>query len=175
MSSDSEVEALGSIIALSSAAIVTMACAKSRRRRRWGGSRVGKRGNVDLQRLTASRSIDRDYFGRRTGLAPLFSEKEFERRYRMPRVVYEQIRDAVCDVDTYFVQRNDALGNTGASTDQKITSALRQLSLGISADSVVEYVRLAESTNAECLKRFASAIRAPTSFASTASIFWAIL
>ena len=46
----------------------------------------------------------------------------------------------------------------GATTDQKITSALRQLSLGVSADAVVDYVRLKESTNSECLKRFVYAV-----------------
>lgn len=37
-------------------------------------------------------------------------------------------------------------------------SALRQLSLGISADAVTEIVGLMESTNAICLKRFCRAI-----------------
>jgi Plant transposon protein len=50
------------------------------------------------------------------------------------------------------------IGVRGASTDQKITAALRQLSLGVGADAVVEYVRLSESTISECLKRFCAGV-----------------
>lgn len=72
----------------------------------------------------------------------------------MPRDVYERIRQGVCAVDSYFEQKVDICGIPGATTDQKVAAALRQLTLGVSADSVVEYVRLAESTNLQCLKRF---------------------
>ena len=61
-------------------------------------------------------------------------------------------------VDSYFIQKSDALLRDGASTDQTLTSALRQICFGVSADAVVDYVRMAESTNVECLKRFVCAV-----------------
>jgi hypothetical protein len=60
-------------------------------RGRRGGSRPGK----------APNDIDRDYFGR-LGTSPLFSNSEFERRYRMRRCVYEEVRARVLDADNYF-------------------------------------------------------------------------
>jgi hypothetical protein len=58
----------------------------------------------------------------------------------------------------YFTQKFDAVGVRAASTDQKITAALRHLSLGVGADAVVKYVRLSESTISECLKRFCAGV-----------------
>ncbi|CDF36381.1 unnamed protein product [Chondrus crispus] len=76
----------------------------------------------------------------------------------MSRAVYEEVRDAVLQADDYFVQSRDATGRLGATLDQKIMSALRQLTCGISADAVTEIVGLMESSNAVCLKRFCEAI-----------------
>jgi hypothetical protein len=77
--------------------------------------------------------------------------------------MYEGVREKLLKWEDaargmYFTQKIDACGYFGASTDQKLWSAFRMLSLGISADAAVEYGRLAESTNAECLKLFARAI-----------------
>jgi Plant transposon protein len=78
----------------------------------------------------------------------------------MPRCVYEEIRTRILETDNFFQERSDALGMPGLSTDIKITAALRQLSLGVGADAVVEYCRVSESTASECLKRFCAAVSA---------------
>ena len=52
----------------------------------------------------------------------------------------------------------DAAGNTGLSTIQKATAAIRQLAYGFAADQVDEYVRIGETTAIECLKRFCVAV-----------------
>jgi hypothetical protein len=66
---------------------------------------------------------------------------------------------ALLSVDPdFFEQRPDALGKMGATTDQKVTSALRQLCYRATADSLVECLRLSESLNALCLKHFFNAI-----------------
>ena len=46
----------------------------------------------------------------------------------------------------------------GLSPIQKCTAALRMLAYGICADAVDEYIRIAESTASECLKRFVAAV-----------------
>jgi hypothetical protein len=139
---------------------------KRKRARESGGSRPGKRPNRDIGRAEGAARVDRDYFCRQpehSNMRPVFEEREFERRYRVPRHVYEGVREKLLKwEDTarglYFTQKTDACGALGASTDQKLWSAFRMLSLGIPADAAVEYGRLAESTNAECLKLFARAI-----------------
>jgi hypothetical protein len=54
--------------------------------------------------------------------API-AEAEFERRFRMPRSVYEVLREGLLETDGYVLQKKDALGKLGASTDQKRWSA----------------------------------------------------
>jgi hypothetical protein len=68
------------------------------------------------------------------GYGPTFSEQDFTRRFRISRLVYDEIKDGVLAVDDYFAQKRDALGVLGASPDQKIAAALRQLSLGAGAN-----------------------------------------
>jgi hypothetical protein len=118
---------------------------------RRGGSLPGKAKNRDNGIAEGAERIDWDYFSR-GGLdsAPL-AESEFERRFRMPRCVYEMLREGILETDDYFLQKNDALGKSGASTDQKMVCALRLLAYSISADAVCEYARVSESTAAESL------------------------
>jgi hypothetical protein len=153
-----------SVVSLSAALIIR------RRRRRLhnivrGGSRPGKAPNQNLGREAAGRQLHFDYFAGMNevrpdgGIGPVFGEADFERRFRMPFAVYEELKKGVLQIDNYFSQRRDAIGAQGATTDQKLCSALRQLSLGVAADAVVEYIRLSESTNSECLKRFCRAVR----------------
>lgn len=84
---------------------------------------MGKKPNRVLNRLIAGDKLDRDYFCRFQFGTPVFSEREFERRYRMTRVTFETIRKGILEVDEYFSQKMDATGLTGATADQKLTSA----------------------------------------------------
>jgi len=61
--------------------------------------------------------------------------------------------------DPYFVQKRNACGLVGLSSRQKMTAALRMLSLGVCADAMDDYCWTSESTAIECMKRFCSAIR----------------
>jgi Plant transposon protein len=82
----------------------------------------------------------------------------FRRRFGVPRELYERIRDVLVQKDNYFVQRTDCFHQLGLSANQKMLAALHQLSFGYSADACDEYLRLAESTAMESLKRFCSDI-----------------
>jgi hypothetical protein len=73
-------------------------------------------------------------------------------------------RRGVLQIDIYFRQPRDAIVVQGATTDQKLNSALlRQLSFGVAADAVVKYVRLSESTNSvlRCASYVYDRIRGP--------------
>jgi hypothetical protein len=61
--------------------------------------------------------------------------------------------------DAYFTERPDCCGRMSASTDHKMTIALRQICSGLPADGpIAEYCRTNESTNNDCLKRFSSPV-----------------
>jgi hypothetical protein len=77
----------------------------------------------------------------------------------MPRSLYEKVRADVLEVDAYFSQLSDAAGAMGASTDQKITAAMRQLASGCPADAAAELVRVIESLANESLLRYCRAVR----------------
>lgn len=95
-----------------------------------------------------------DYFVDR----PVYSKKQFRRRFRMQRSLFLRIVEDVELHDDYFVQKRNAALKLGLSPLQKITAAIRQLAYGVSADCVDEYLRMADSTAMESLKRFCLAV-----------------
>jgi hypothetical protein len=125
-----------------------------------GGSRPGKSPNRDRALCQGAIELDKDYFNRLGLVSAPRLELDFERRYRMPRaLLYERVRAGVLEVDSYFEQRPDAAGVMGASADQKITAAMRQLAYGYPADAAAELVRVSESLASESLIRFCRAVR----------------
>ena len=125
------------------------------RRHRRGGSRPGRSRNVERLYHLGHRRIFEDYFAE----SSTYTEETFTRRYRMERDIFDRIYAAVSTED-YFVQKPDAAGRLGFSPLQKITAALRVLAYGCSADSLDEYVRMAESTVLKCLVNFCDAVSA---------------
>jgi hypothetical protein len=75
------------------------------------GSLPGKRANNNIGRGEGARKIDRDYFCRlpdHVTFTPFFDDDVFTRRYRVPRDVYERIRDGLLPWnDNYFIQKKD--------------------------------------------------------------------
>ncbi|CAL2227705.1 unnamed protein product [Prunus armeniaca] len=64
----------------------------------------------------------------------------------------------VCNYDTYFIQKYNAIGVLGLLLKQKLTATLRMLAYGASSDQVDEIARMRKSTILECLVRFYDAI-----------------
>jgi hypothetical protein len=126
---------------------------------RRGGSVPGRAPNRDRALLQGAIDLDKDYFNRLNLVIVPRLEPDFERRYRMPRSLYEKVRAGVLEVDAYFSQRSDAAGVIGASTDQKITAAMRQLAFGCPADAAAELVRVSESLASKSLLRYCRAVR----------------
>jgi hypothetical protein len=134
---------------------------KKRNRRAHVGSTQGRAPNRKRGMKQCGYLLDTQYFCRTNDATPMFTDGEFERRYRMPRNTYEMIRSAVLTQDPdFFEQRCNALGRHGASPDQKITAALRILCYGAAADQLVEILGMSESLISECLPRFCDAIGA---------------
>ena len=120
-----------------------------------GGSRPGKRPNIDRSHVEGHERMMKDYFADE----PVYGPGIFRRRYRMQRGLFLRIMNDVCDFDPYFVQRRNCAGVMGLSSHQKCTAALRILAYGVCGDSVDEYYRLSESTAMEAMKRYAAAVR----------------
>jgi hypothetical protein len=125
-------------------------------KRRAGGSISRNSPNIERARIAMDNQMYLDYFAD----PPIWGPSFFRRRYRMRRSLFNTILERVCARDAYFVQRRDACGLIGLSSRQKITAALRMLSLGVCADSMDDYCRTSESTAMECMKRFCVAVRA---------------
>nr|KAE8941447.1 hypothetical protein PF009_g8765 [Phytophthora fragariae] len=94
----------------------------------------------------------KDYFGEN----PTYNDKDFRRRFRMRRSLFETIVSTLVEDDEsdYFVQRPDATGKLGFLPEQKVTCAMRMLAYGASADQLDELIRMGESTVLETLKHF---------------------
>jgi hypothetical protein len=120
------------------------------------GSRPGRRGNIERDRLQMHARMMMDYLCDN----PVYGPALFRLRFRMRRSLFETILERVCGYDRYFVQKLDACGLLGLSAHQKITSALRMLCYGLCGAATDEYCRTSESTAMECLRRFCLAIRA---------------
>ncbi|CAN1310647.1 Protein ALP1-like [Linum perenne] len=72
--------------------------------------------------------------------------------------LFNRVLGDVVRYDSSFALRQDALGRLSLSPEQKITSVLRMLAYGSSADSVDEYCRMGASTTLACFKQFCNAV-----------------
>lgn len=88
----------------------------------------------------------------------LYNQKQFRRRFRMPKHLFEKVVQDLENHDTFFKQKRDATGKMGASCLQKCTSAIRQLALGICADATDEYCKVSESLARKSLLQFCKGI-----------------
>jgi hypothetical protein len=90
-----------------------------------GGPRPIRAPNRDRALCEGAVDLDKDYFNGLDLVSAPRLELDLERRYRMPRVLYERVRAGVLEVDPYCEQKPNAAGVMGTSADQKITAAMR--------------------------------------------------
>ena len=88
-----------------------------------------------------------DYFA----AEPVYSEAGFERRFRMPRSVFNRIRDELFALP-FFQKNQDAIGIPGIRSLQKLLAALQMCSTGLAGDAVDEYVRISAPSALKSLK-----------------------
>lgn len=100
-SSDEDEIAMTVCLAASSSIQVFTATVASRPRT---GSRPGRAANLDLHVQRASELLDADFFCRLQAGTPAFSDKEFERLFRMPKSVYEKVMETVLEGDSFFIK-----------------------------------------------------------------------
>ncbi|KAL6134201.1 hypothetical protein ACLB2K_066434 [Fragaria x ananassa] len=87
-----------------------------------------------------------------------FKGDVFPRRYQMRPHVFNQMMHDVANHDSYFVQKPNASGRLGLSTEQKLACTMRMLAYGLPADLCDEFLNIAESIALEILSHFTRAI-----------------
>ncbi|XP_070668902.1 uncharacterized protein [Malus domestica] len=121
----------------------------------WMIYRPNSSGNLDRSRQGRGTELLDDYFVRTSA----FPYTYFRRRFRMERHLFNKIMIAICNHDSYFVQKNDAFGAISLLPEKKIIATLQMLAYGASADQVDEIARMGKSTILESLMRFCGAIK----------------
>ena len=76
----------------------------------------------------------------------------------MSRSLFLHIQSKVETYEPYFIQKRDNAQRLDLSSFQKITTALRMLAYGVTADFTDEYVWIRESTTIKSLKKFVKAV-----------------
>ncbi|RWR83961.1 putative nuclease HARBI1 [Cinnamomum micranthum f. kanehirae] len=109
---------------------------------------------IQRERISGHHRLYNNYFSEN----PVYTPFQSRMRFRMCKPLFLRIVNAVEAHDSYFQQKRNCAGNIGLSTLQKVTAAVRMLVYGVAADAVDDYVRIAESTSIESLKRFVQAI-----------------
>ncbi|XP_021840793.2 protein ALP1-like [Spinacia oleracea] len=109
---------------------------------------------ANRQREEGHNRLFNDYFA----VNPVYSEKQFRRRFRMKRPLFCRIMNKVVENEVWFQQRRDAAGRLGLSGLQKCTAAIRMLAYGVAPDAVDEYLRIGETTTKKSLLLFTQGV-----------------
>ncbi|XP_048634317.1 putative nuclease HARBI1 [Brassica napus] len=111
------------------------------------------RGYIERDREGGHTRLVNDYFRENATYSA-----QFRRRFRMNKGLFMRIVLALQENFVFFQQRQDATGRLGHSPLQKCTAAIRLLAYGTGADTVDEYLRLAETSALLCLHNFTDGI-----------------
>ena len=123
------------------------------KKRKGGGSVVGKAGNIDRDRQEGARKLFNDYFS----VTPVYDHVAFRRRYRMSQTLFTKVHNAVVNSNPYFHQKKDALGVLGCTALQKTTASMHQLSYNVPPDALDENLRVSKTVANVSLFKFAAA------------------
>ena len=109
-----------------------------------------KRCYIERGREEGHTRIWNDYFSDN----PIYTDHQFRRRFRMRKELFLRIVNSLENHDSYFDNTVDGIGRSKISSLQKCTAAIRMLAYGMAGDAVDDYVRMAETTAIQCLKKF---------------------
>lgn len=109
-----------------------------------GGSKPGKSRNLPRDFDAAVQNMMKDYFSF-DGEPPLYTEAQFERRFRLPCCVFNIIYNVV-RLRPEFERKSDATGKQGLHPLQRIVAEARVLSYGVAGDATDEYSAISETS-----------------------------
>ena len=119
--------------------------------RQWGGSREGRAPNKERDFIAANERVVKNYFN---GRQSKYDEKDFERRFRCSRAIFNKIHDAMMGKDP-FIHKKDATGKLGIFPLVKLVACFRYIAYGDSHDREDENLEIGESTSRVICKVFA--------------------
>jgi hypothetical protein len=114
-----------------------------------------KRAYIKWDHERAQLCVYRDYWGHPN---PLFSDKMFERTFRVTRSTADMLLQRVCVTNSFFVQKTDALGKTGICPKVKLLMALQLLAYSCSPTAFQAYYQMGVTTAQLCLKNFCKSL-----------------
>ena len=120
----------------------------------WGGSRKGRAPNINRERVKYAHLLDEDFWGE----TPLYDSTYFKKFFKVPLGLFDEIVEDLCRHDSYFLRKQCAAGKHGLSSHQKICSAVRLLTSGVSPMEHDDKYRMGASTGMQCFKLFCNAI-----------------
>jgi hypothetical protein len=121
--------------------------------REWGtGSKPGKAKNKARDFVGAYQRLFKNYFS--TNPPSVYNETNFERRFRMPRTVFDRIRETIIGKGLFQEKTVNLSGEKGIHPLVRLTACIRRLAYGDSADRDDENLEMAESTINKSLKQF---------------------
>ncbi|KAI2500547.1 Plant transposon protein [Fragilaria crotonensis] len=122
----------------------------------WGGSRPGKAPNLERHRVMYSHLLYNDFWGP----TPVYNDIYFKKFFKLPIGLFDEIVERIALHDPYFTQKRDASQKLGFTALQKVCSAVRLLTSGVSPTEHNDKYRMATTTGMECMKRFCHGVNA---------------
>jgi hypothetical protein len=113
---------------------------------RWGGSKPGKAPNKNRDFVGAYQKLIEHYF---SGQESVYNETDFERRFRMPRSIFNRIYNTlVLAGEPPFVQQYSSIGSKapGIAPLCRLVACLRKLCYGDADDREDEYLQISEAS-----------------------------
>lgn len=92
------------------------------------------------------------------GFSPTFNDAEFKTRFRMPKEVFNRVKETITAHDSFFRERKNCTVKPSSSTYQKLVAALSQISHGFAAAFLRNELCMSELFIHECKKRFLTSI-----------------
>ena len=118
-------------------------------KRPWGASVTGQRTNKRRGFEKGMRLFHDMYFRP----SSIYDEADFERRFRMPRQLFERIKTDLLGRGL-FVHRRDATGKRGIHPEMRLIAALRVLAYGVSFNAMDELCRMSGASALESFRGF---------------------
>ena len=120
-------------------------------RKQHGGSKHGRSKAKPRDFPGAYARVVGDYF---MGPASKYNEKDFERRFRVPRAVFSRVHDKVMGQYPFVGPLKDAVGKPGIYPLVKLVACFRYVAYGDAFDSLDEYLQMSEDSVREATKLF---------------------
>jgi hypothetical protein len=114
----------------------------------WGGSKPEKAPNKKRDFGAADALLCQHYF---SGPEAIYDEIDFERRFRMPRTVFNRLLNGVTGRGK-FIQHQQLIGPPGITPLLRLVACLRIICNGTAADAQDEHYQIGESTALMSLK-----------------------